>query len=269
MLGIKMLLADIPPEILIMGGAAIFSVLVFFIIMFIVLYQRRYYQFLREKQDLRNSFQHEILKTQLETQEATFYQIGEEIHDNIGQLLSSTKMLLSITERSFTVPPDHLKTAQDTLSKAIAELRALSKSLNKEWLRQFNLVENLETEINRINAANVSKVRLDSSVRSLPITPEARVMLFRIIQEAMHNSLKHANAKNIQTSIHLTDVITVRIRDDGNGFTMTDGQQDGVGIINMKHRTALLGGTIEWKAKEEGGTEVLIVLPIQKGNRPA
>src|SRR5580765_112648 len=119
-----MLLSEIDPEILIVGGAAIFSVLVFFIITFFVLYQRRFYRYLRERQELQNSFQREILKTQLETQENTFYQVGEEIHDNIGQLLSSTKMLLGLTERSLPYIPDPLRTAQETLGKAIAELRA-------------------------------------------------------------------------------------------------------------------------------------------------
>lgn len=258
-----MLLIDIQPEVLIMGGAAVFSVLVFFIIMFIVLYQRRYYKFLREKQHLHNSFQSEILKTQLETQEATFYQIGEEIHDNIGQLLSSTKMLLGITERNFPTVPDPFKTAQETLSKAIIELRALSKSLNKEWLHQFNLIQNLETEIDRINTAHVIQIQLYTSVRLLPLAPEAQVMLFRIIQEALHNSLKHANAKTIRITIDLGDLILVSVSDDGSGFQMVEGQHHGVGIINMKHRTSLLGGTIEWKVKAEGGTEVRIFLPVQ------
>ncbi len=258
-----MLLADLIPEVLIIGGAAIFSVLVFFIIMFIVLYQRRYYKFLREKQSLQNSFQSEILKTQLETQEDTFFQIGEEIHDNIGQLLSSTKMLLGITERSLTSIPDPFKTAQETLGKAIVELRALSKSLNKEWLHQFNLIQNLETEIDRINTAHLIQIQLATSVKILPLAPEAQVMLFRIIQEAMHNSLKHSNAKMIRISIELNDSILVSVYDDGSGFQITESKHHGVGIINMKHRTSLLGGTIEWHAIEEGGTEVKISLPIQ------
>ena len=160
-----MLLSEIDPKILIVGGAAIFSVLVFFIITFFVLYQRRFYRYLREKQELQNSFQQEILKTQLETQEDTFYQVGEEIHDNIGQLLSSTKMLLGLTERSLPSIPDPLRTAQETLGKAISELRALSKSLNKEWLHQFNVIQNLETEIERINSSHVLKLELQSNVK--------------------------------------------------------------------------------------------------------
>ena len=259
-----MFLAEIKSDLLIIGGAAIFSVLVFFIIMFIVLYQRRYYKFLREKQNLQNSFQSEILKTQLETQEETFYQIGEEIHDNIGQLLSSTKMLLGITERSLPSIPDPFKTAQETLGKAITELRALSKSLNKEWLHQFNLIQNLETEIERINSAHMMQVQLYTTVKILPLAPESQVMLFRIIQEAMHNGLKHANAKNMRITIDLNSLILVSVADDGSGFQPGDNEYQGVGIINMKHRTILLGGNIEWKARQERGTEVRIFLPIQK-----
>ena len=107
---------------------------------------------------MENAFQQELLQTQLETQESTFYQISQELHDNIGQLLSSTKLLIGITkmciaQNDFTNVPDTISTAEQTLSKAIQDLRSLSKSLNKEWLHQFNLVENLEEEIKRINAA--------------------------------------------------------------------------------------------------------------------
>jgi signal transduction histidine kinase len=258
-----MSLAGIDPRILIIGGAAIFSILVFFIIIFLVLYQKRYYRYIRETQDLQNSFQREILKTQLETQEETFYQIGEEIHDNIGQLLSSTKLLLGITERSLHNVPDPLRTAQETLGKAIAELRSLSKSLNKEWLHQFNLIQNLETEIERISTANVIKVELQTNIKLLPLAPESQVMLFRIIQEAMHNSIKHANAKTIFIRIEMNGLINVSIVDDGSGFQQTKKEMNGVGIINMKHRTNLLGGTIEWSPGEKNGTKVLIKLPFQ------
>lgn len=251
------------PKVLIIGGAAVFSVLVFFIISFIVLYQRRYYKFLREKQHLQNSFQREILKTQLETQEHTFNQIGEEIHDNIGQLLSSTKMLLGITERSLSLVPDPLKTAQETLGKALFELRALSKSLNKDWLHQFNLIENLQTEIERINIAQILRIELHTSVRTLPLAPEAQVMLFRIIQEAIQNSLKHAYARIIHISISSEKVIKITVVDDGVGFQPKNGEFSGVGIINMKNRMRLLAGVISWKPRDEGGTEVQMFLPIQ------
>jgi signal transduction histidine kinase len=258
-----MILADINPRILILGGAAIFSVLVFFIIMFVFLYQKRHHQFLREKQELQNSFQSEILKTQLETQEETFHKIGEELHDNIGQLLSSTRMLLGITERSLPEVPDTFRTADQTLAKAIQDLRMLSKSLNREWLNQFNLLENLHAEIERINAAGTIHVHLNALIRSLPLNPSSQIMLFRVIQEALQNSVKHAHAANLYINVSADEMVRISLRDDGKGFNMQEQGRSGVGLINMNNRTRLLGGTIAWHRKKENGTEVIIQIPAQ------
>jgi signal transduction histidine kinase len=259
-----MLTANINPTVLIIGGAAIFSVMVFFIILFILLYQKRYYRFLREKQQLEGKFHQEIRQIQMETQEETFYQIGEEIHDNIGQLLTSTKLLLSITERSLPGLPDPFHTAQETLAKAIHELRALSKSLNKEWLHQFNLIENLETETARINSANFIKASLVTSTRQVPRSAQDQVVLFRIIQEAIHNSIKHSDAKTVQIMIHLNNGIQIIVSDDGSGLTVDRKTIDGVGIMNMKHRTEVLGGTIQWSSNISNGTDVEINIPTLK-----
>lgn len=258
---------EINPKILIVGGAAIFSTLVFFIVVFIFLYQKRLHRHLREKQDLENRFQQELLKTQLETQEQTFSQIGEELHDNIGQLLSSTRVLIGITERNLEKVPDTLRTADQTLAKSIQDIRMLSKSLNKEWLHQFNLLHNLQAEVDRINMARTIHVGLQSSVRSLPLNPESQVMLFRIIQEALQNSLKHALPTSITITISLADRIVVKITDDGKGFEIAQDQPAGIGLINMRHRTKLLGGEINWHSPSTGGTEIIITLPVQNQDR--
>lgn len=258
---------EINPRLLIVGGAAIFSTLVFFIVVFIFLYQKRLHRHLREKLDLENRYQQELLKTQLETQEQTFSQIGEELHDNIGQLLSSTRVLIGITERNLENVPDTLRTADQTLAKSIQDIRMLSKSLNKEWLNQFNLLHNLQAEVDRINLARTIQINLHSSVKSLPLNPESQVMLFRIIQEALQNSLKHANPTTISITISLADQITVIIRDDGRGFEYAHGQPAGIGLINMRHRTKLLGGEINWSSPPSGGTEISIYLPVQNQDR--
>ena len=118
---------------------------------------------------MENQFRQELLKSQLETQEYSFNQISQELHDNIGQLLSSTKLLLGIAAMELKEVPDPLKTAEQTVGKAIQDLRALSKSLSKEWLHQFNLVQNLEAEKERINAARNIEVELISQYDKLPL----------------------------------------------------------------------------------------------------
>lgn len=243
-------------------GGILFLLLVFIIIWAAI----QYHNSKKEKGQLQLAFEQELLKTQLETQEQTFHQIGEELHDNIGQLLSSTHMLIAITERSLDIVPDTLKTASQTLGKAIQDLRMLSKSLNKEWLNQFNVLDNLAAEIDRINASRTIHVTLQSSVSSVPLEPEFRVMLFRIIQEALHNAMKHSEAQNVSVEISNHDTIKVLIRDDGKGFQTNATELSGIGLLNMNHRTTLLGGKISWTSLPGQGTEVTILIPAQNSD---
>src|SRR4051794_15747695 len=202
-------------ELFIIAGSSITLILLVFLVSFLFISHKRHNAYLQEKVFLEIQFRQEIFKTQLETHEATLYQISEEIHDNIGQLLSSTKMLLGITEMNLDKTPDTLKTAEATLSKAIQDLRALCKSLNKEWLHRFNIVDNLKAEIERINAARTIHAAYATSTTFLPMQAEAQVMLFRIVQEALQNCIKHAKAQNIAVQTLFTDGhIVATVEDD-------------------------------------------------------
>ncbi len=92
-------------------------------------------------------------------------------------------------------------------------------------------------------------------------------MLFRIVQEAMQNSIKHAIAKNITIrTLFSKEKIIVTIDDDGVGMAEKEAKFCGVGILNMQHRTKLLGGLISWNTLPDSGTQVLITLPVQQQN---
>ena len=241
----------------------LFLLLACFLVAFFMIYRRRRGEYFREKETMKISFNNELLQSRIETQEDTFAQLGQELHDNVGQLLSTTKMLLGITERNLTEVPDTLKTAEETLGKAIQDIRALSKSLNKEWLQQFNLVENLRNEMERINTAGYVQANLRTDITELPLPAETQVMLFRIVQEALQNSIKHAGAKIIRIAVkRVEDEIELLITDDGTGFDAVKEIGKGVGIINMQHRTQLLAGTIAWREADSGGTEVYIRIPL-------
>src|SRR3954471_1419014 len=166
-----------------------------FLFFVFVWYRRKRNKHIQERELLEMTYKHELLKTQLETQEQSYYQISQELHDNIGQLLSSTKVLLQVAVlQSIGIHPSVI-TAEQTVDKAIKELRLLSKSLNKEWLQQFNLIENLQSEAKRVNITGSLEVEFTSDYKNLPLEPENQIMLFRIVQEALQNSIKHANAK--------------------------------------------------------------------------
>ncbi|MFY7898761.1 MAG: sensor histidine kinase [Chitinophagaceae bacterium] len=213
---------------------------------------------------MQQTFAQQLLKAQIETQEETFHAIGRDLHDNIGQLLNSAKLLIGITQRQLnTTVPDTLHIADETLSNAIQELRNVSKSLNKDWLQQFNLIENLQSEVQRINATDTLQITFIHP-KILPISSDKQVMLFRVIQEAVQNAIKHASATTIDIEISVSDNdVQIHIQDNGVGFNTASKKQSGVGLLNMKHRIQLLKGNIEWLSMLNG-TKVQIALPINE-----
>lgn len=252
---------SILPQIAGIAGILIAVFAITFLVFFIFSRHQQNKLVLRQKA-MQQEFEKQLAQAQVEIQEQTFDELGRELHDNVGQLLSSAKLLLGITERNLADPPETLITAQDTLGKAVQHLRALSKSLNTEWLNQFNVIENLYAETRRINAANNVQLRIESNVTNIWLRPEQQIMLFRIIQEAIQNGLNHAAAKVVNITINASEKnLHIAIQDDGKGFDIEQ-QSPGVGIMNMRHRVILLKGSIGWKSVLGEGTNIEIELPL-------
>ena len=237
--------------------------LVGFLLFFFLKYRLRKNKFINERDLMQKAFAQTLLQSQSEVQEATFSVLSKELHDNVGQLLSSSKMLLGITQRKIDIIPETLIIAEETLGKAIQELRSLSKSLDKEWLQQFNLIDNLETEIKRINSGLMLEIHFSYQGKLL-LSPEEQIILFRIIQEALQNAIKHSEAKNITINIESgAGNISVSIADDGKGIEKDLG--NGLGIRNMQYRTKMLGGNITWHNPGKGAL-ITIQLPTKENN---
>jgi signal transduction histidine kinase len=246
---------------IILGASILLLLITLFIVMLIMAYLKRDLKHLKEKELMEADFEKQLLQSQLETQEETLNKLSTEIHDNIGQLLNSTKLLIGLTQRALTEPPDTLTMADETLATAIQELRSLSKSLNREWLEQFNFIENLEAEIARINAARIIQIHI-ARPDMLPLRPNQQIILFRIVQEILQNAIKHSNAKNIDIRIREDGLLlSISVSDDGSGFDEATVLKS-VGILNIKHRSRLLGGTAQWQSAAGSGTRVTIQLPV-------
>jgi signal transduction histidine kinase len=244
---------------MVFGGIVLILFLVIIFILSIIRYRKRVYIELQARLSLTKNFEKELLTAKLETQETTFQHIGKDLHDNIGQLLSTTKMLLGVTELNLTLVPDTLATANATLSKAIQELRFMSRSLDKEWLEQFNFTENLKNEIVRINDTGVIKATLITP-EEIPCKADEQIILFRIVQEAIQNAIRHGMPKIITIEI-MRDINDLKLSILNDGIRLPD-NFDGMGTNNMKFRTKLLGGQIEWKSTEDT-TSINIQLPIK------
>jgi signal transduction histidine kinase len=248
---------------MILVGSTFFLFVAVGIIVLFLIYQKKQLQFILEKQELSNHFQKELLTTRIEAQEETLSQLSRELHDNVGQLLSSSKLLIGVTRRALTNPMEELQLAEETVAKAITELRAMSKSLNKDWLERFDFIENLTAEAGRINATNEFEMTIRHPEK-INLPSERQLMLFRIVQEAFQNSLKHGKASHINILVEQRDgSLNVMIEDNGKGFDVSDNSLQGVGMINIKSRAQMLGGSAIWQSNGSG-TTVNVQVPIQE-----
>ena len=195
-------------------------------------------------------------------QEATFASVGVELHDNVGQLLSAALMLINMTERKLAEVPVTLHSAREALNRSILELRSLSKSLNREWLEQFELYSNLQMEIGRLNSAEELRIQLEEMDENISLPPEQQFLLFRMIQEGMQNVVRHAVASKLQIRIYRTGhQVVTQLKDNGHGFD-TKLKTTGVGIANMRQRAVSLGGTVKWDTGTKG-TTITILVPLK------
>jgi signal transduction histidine kinase len=244
-------------------GTIITLVVSVFVVSFVIVHRKRRNQFIREKENMNRDLEKQLLQSRIEVQEQTFQQIGKELHDNVGQLLSTSRMLIGLTERELQNPPDTLLTANATLGQAINELRSLAKSLDKEWLERFSFSENMQTMIERINAGKSIAAEYVQRAE-LPLRSDEQIILFRIVQEAMQNAVKHAAPTHMRIAVEEQDNgYRITVSDNGKGFNVNTVAKS-MGLANMQHRVELLMGTMFINSIEGTGTTIAIQLPVKQ-----
>ena len=240
------------------------------IIAAIIKYQRRTRKYLHEMNNLKIIYQEETIKAQLEREEQTLNRVSQEIHDNIGQILSLVKLNLNTIELKDCDCPVKIKLDSTTelVGKAIHDLRQLSKSLNSIHLSQGYLSESLNTELEIINKSNTFVSTISINGEEKPFNPQKQLIIFRIIQEALNNIIKHARASHIDISLnYFPQLLDLFIEDNGVGFihnydNTRESKSNGTGIENMYNRARIIGGYIEIKSVKGSGTSIHLSIPI-------
>ncbi len=205
--------------------------------------------------------QQELLQTQLEIQEQTLKNISEEIHDNVGQVLSLAKLNLNTFENN---PEKKLQATKDLVSKAINDLRDLSRSLHGDKMAEIGLQEAIANELKILQNTGQYETQLKTEGAAYKLEPQKEMVLFRIVQEALHNSVKHARANALEVQLNYSPkVFTLTVRDNGKGFnseTLTSAQT-GIGLRSMKNRAILIGGKFSISSTENGGASISVEIP--------
>lgn len=228
------------------------------IIIFFIVFQKRKNKLLLDKIKQQQAFEEALSNTQIEIQEQTLKNIGQELHDNIGQLLSVANMQLSIMSMQVqdSIKEQFVET-KDVVKESLREIRALSKSLNSDVIVNKGFHESVQNEIDRLNRLQLLKAEL--TVKGNPElfqNQKDNIILFRIFQEFLSNTVKYASAENLSVSIHyLNDKLVWHAKDDGKGFD-TNSVEMGAGLLNMKNRANLINATYSLRSKVGSGTEL-------------
>lgn len=243
---------------------SVFVILAIFVILFLFLFQKRQIQNLQEKAALKTAYDQEILKSQIEVQNQTLQHIGQELHDNIGQLLSVAKINLNILEESDSEELEFIKQTNEIITQSISDLRALTKSLDGDFVKDFGLEESISHELQRIRKTRRFQTEISVLGEKRKLGYEREIVLFRIVQEVLNNALKHSKAKNITIILHyFPQLFTLNINDNGKGFEIENINQQGIsqsgaGLRNIQRRMELIGGNCSISSEIGKGTEVVL-----------
>ncbi|RYE24968.1 MAG: hypothetical protein EOP51_05655 [Sphingobacteriales bacterium] len=246
-------------------GTLILTLFAFFMIMYVVVQKRKQFQHKLEKQELEHTFQNEILQTRLEVQEQSLKYFSEEIHDNVGQILSIAKLHLYKIAKTTTEEAiqNNAKQSTELLTKAISDLRTISHTANGNMVLKAELEDSIQKELSYIRSAKNINCTFDTHGDSYALGEERNLLLFRIVQESIANALKHGDPSAIQINIaYQPNDVTVSITDDGAGFDV-DGQKQGagLGLNNMNTRVALLKGKLDISSAKGEGTTIKLNIP--------
>lgn len=245
------------------------------IIVLVLVYQKRQLQYIGEKKQLKASFEKEILESKLEIQEQTLKNISQEIHDNIGQVLSLVKLNINTMDGNDPLQlQNKITDSRDLITKAIQDLRNLSRSLNTDYIVDSGLTKALEYELDMIKKTGVYEVVFETEGQPYRLQNQQELILFRIVQEALNNILKHATATLIEVKILFApELFILKIRDNGVGFDASQLEnnehgQFGLGIKNMNNRARIINSRFELTSTLEKGTSITLALPLQTAKIP-
>ncbi|WP_026769202.1 sensor histidine kinase [Asinibacterium sp. OR53] len=230
----------------------------------IVRYQKKKFQYQQSIFEIQKEHEAAILQSQLEIQEQTFEAISQEIHDNVGQILSLAKVQLNIAESSLSDPKGVLAMAKESIGRAMTDLRDIAKSLSSDRVSQMDLVQAIRQETERINKTRFLVCTLEVTGETPVLGAARRLVVFRTVQEILNNILKHSGASQAIIAILFDQQqLQIQITDNGKGFDAVNNTRNGLGLQNITKRTVMIGGEAIIGSAIGKGTTIQLNIPYE------
>ena len=231
----------------------IIAVIIIYFFASIIRYHRRYMKLQREK-----------IFAEITIRENERKRIANDLHDSLGPLLSAVKLNISSVDIEHPTDKEILDNTAGYLDEIIGSMRRISHDLLPNTLERKGLLEAIREFIGQVNGKQVLNIQL-YVVKEIRVPREKEIHIFRMIQEIVHNTLKHAQAGNLQIGFseeggHLLCLT----KDDGKGFDKEKvlASSQGLGLRSLESRCEILNGILSLDSMPGGGTNYFIKIPV-------
>ncbi|HKU58570.1 MAG TPA: GAF domain-containing sensor histidine kinase [Gaiellaceae bacterium] len=212
--------------------------------------------------DLSERVERDTVRRVIEAQELERRRLARELHDETGQALTS--ILLGL--KTIRAAPDDAGAEQaennlrELVVEALQDVRALAVELRPSSLDDFGLVPALERLAATLSEGSGVGISLESTLPEHRLAPDIETVLYRFVQEALTNVAKHSGATTASIMLAARDGgVSAVVEDDGRGFDPHDVRSDALGIVGMRERLALLGGTLAIESSKNGTSMIAFV----------
>jgi signal transduction histidine kinase len=241
-------------------GIVIALLFISIVILFCVLLVKLYIKKIKEYNQKDLDFQKTLTTTVIETQEQVLQNISQDLHDDAGQQLTYINFQIENLKLDSPEWAGALAPVSQSLGNLSKSIRGISHSLNNQLLLQQNLVKAIETEIRRLQKNNRIVIAYScSEAAPKQFDTNEKIIIYRIFQECINNSFKHAKAKKIAITITTNPQFIMEIADNGKGFDVTNKKSKGsLGLLNMNSRANSINYKLTIKSQEGEGTIITL-----------
>jgi two-component system, NarL family, sensor histidine kinase DevS len=215
--------------------------------------------------DLSRRVARDALQRVVTAQELERRRLARELHDETGQALTSILLGLRTVEEASDEAAMRGAVAEvrELVRSTLQDVRQLAVELRPKALDDFGLVAALERLSESFRDQTGLGVVFESTLPSGRLPPEVETALYRIVQESLTNIVKHARADKVSIVVgRKRDLVTVVVEDDGVGFEPARTREEGLGLIGMRERVALLGGRLAIESRPGAGTTFVAEVPV-------
>lgn len=254
---------DHPAELefawLMFTGILLMFLLAMALVLFFVYYQRRLFKQQTELEKQKLEEQKKLLQAEIAAQENERARIARDLHDEVGAQLSAIKLHVTAAQMGSSDSSERNTLVASMLDEAVQKLRSIAQNLLPQNLEKFGLISAIEYHCRQLENTGVFEIQFQHHLNQR-LQLEKELLLYRIVQELLNNTVKHSRASLVVLSLeNQPGGIQLSYRDNGIGFNPAEiGNSTGLGLSTLNSRVQLLKGEMVYEALPGKGVHVTV-----------